>query len=437
MKILDLTLGQLFPDFIGQLNRIPDTRLPSKCLYSLPQIVFCSLMLFLGRYRSLHSFVHENRGNEQTLKNFQEWMRLPDIPSDDAIRYGLYDVPVKEWNSLLAHLHRTLDRKKILRNQKFFGTSDLVCIDGTGQFNSAKINCPKCMDRITINGIQYCHHQLLATLTNQKGSYSLPIYFEPIDNTSIPTYDKNDCELNACKRLLTGLRSHYPKRTFTFLGDNLFAASTVVELIRSYDWHFILTAKPERNKELFSWYQSFQRETTVLKTTEHQGTTRVYKWKNQLPLKQTRDFDKATKVNLLEYVETDKEGVVIYENAWITDFEITPTNVQALAAAGRARFAAIENRAFNEQKNLGFQTEHSFGHGGELPNSFFALAQIAKLFTQLFRYWIPGRTEIKKVGGERRYFERLAVLFGEVNMREHFLKNELEFIYLKFDFESG
>ena len=211
----------------------------------------------------------------------------------------------------------------------------------------------------------------------------------------------------------------------------------MVEPIRSYDWHFILTVKPERNKELFSCYQSFQRETTSIKKTDQNGHTRIYKWKNNLPIKQTRDFDKATKVNLIDYAEVDDDGVVTYENSWITDFGITPDNVHAIAEAGRARCAAIENRAFNEQKNLSFQTEHSFGHGGELPNAFFALAQIAKLFTQLFRYWIPGRHEILKVGSECRYFERLAVLFGGVNLRAKFPKNEFEFVYLKFDFGSG
>ncbi len=105
----------------------------------------------------------------------------------------------KEWNSLLKYLHKTLKRGKILRDHKFLGNSDLIGLDGTGQYNSAKISCPKCMDRVTLNCVQSCHHQLLAVQTNKRATYSLPIYFEPIDNTTIPTYDKNDCELNTCK----------------------------------------------------------------------------------------------------------------------------------------------------------------------------------------------------------------------------------------------
>lgn len=94
-------------------------------------------------------------------------------------------------------------------------------------------------------------------------------------------------------------------------------------------------------------------------------------------------------MNLVGYEEMTSDGQLIYKNSWITDFEITSDNIQKLTQAGRSRFA-IENRNFNEQKNLGFQTEHNFGHYGNLPNVFFGLAQIAQLITELFCFWKSG-----------------------------------------------
>ena len=115
----------------------------------------------------------------------------------------------------------------------------------------------------------------------------------------------------------------------------------------------------------------------------------------------------------------------------MTDFSINKDNVKTLAKAGRARFV-IENRNFNEQKNLGFHTEHSFGHFGNLPNVFFGLAQIAQLITELFCHWKEGKLAIESIGSKRRYFERLAVIIGCQVLPE----DEWPILYLKFDFNS-
>ena len=116
----------------------------------------------------------------------------------------------------------------------------------------------------------------------------------------------------------------------------------------------------------------------------------------------------------------------------MTDFEITQDNVRKTALAGRARFAD-ENRNFNEQKNLGFHTEHNFGHFGNLPNVFFGLAQIAQLITELFSFWKTGKLNIAEVGSKRRYFERLAAIIGSLVQPE----DDLPILYLKFDFNSS
>ena len=50
--------------------------------------------------------------------------------------------------------------------------------------------------------------QLLASVTNVSASYSLPFQFEPIERDDVDTqYSKNDCELNAAKRLLVSKSS--------------------------------------------------------------------------------------------------------------------------------------------------------------------------------------------------------------------------------------
>jgi hypothetical protein len=345
----------------------------------------------------------------------------------------LQTVSTKSLNNLLREFHQKLERKKILCQQKLFARHELVVLDGTGQISSKKIHCEKCLTKTLSSGdICYYHGQLLASITNISASYSLPLQFEPIEQDDVDTeYSKNDCEINAAKRLLTKLKSQFPKRSFCFLGDNLFAVDPIVRMMKERQWHFIITAKPERNKELFFMYDYVYEKKRRLECVDSKGSIHRYCWSNGLPLKSYNKSEVPINVNLFEYEEVSSKGELIYKNSWMTDFLISKDNVRVLTKAGRNRFV-IENRNFNEQKNLGFNTEHNFGHFGNLPNVFFGLAQVAQLITELFCHWKEGKLAINSIGSKRRYFERLAVMIGCLVLPE----DEWPIVYLKFDFNS-
>ena len=166
-------------------------------------------------YRSLRSFCKENKDNLHTLRNFNRWITISEVPSDDNLRYCLQTVSTKSLNNRLKDLHQGMERKKILSVQKLFGRHELVSLDGPGQLSSNKIQCEKCLTKTLQNGSTVFHHgQLLATRTNANGEFALPLQFEPIERDDVDTqYSKNDCELNAAKRLIPKLRSQFPKRS--------------------------------------------------------------------------------------------------------------------------------------------------------------------------------------------------------------------------------
>ena len=425
---------KLFPDWLRNVTtHVQDPRIAKKCQYSMEQIFCCGLMVFLLRHRSLRSFCLENKNNPYSVKNLNRWLTIKGIPSDDELRYTLQTVSTKSLNNLLRDFHQKLERKKILTGQKLFDRHELVSLDGTGQISSKNIQCEKCLSK-TLSSGEICHYhgQLLASVTNVSASYSLPLQFEPIERDDVDTqYSKNDCELNAAKRLLVKLKAQFPKRNFCFLGDNLFGVDPIIRMMKDRQWHFIITAKPERNKELFFMYDYVHERKQVLEIVDSKKNIHKYFWSNGLPLKNYSKSETPIEVNLLEYEEISSEGELIYKSSWMTDFSINKDNVKTLVKAGRARFV-IENRNFNEQKNLGFHTEHNFGHFGNLPNVFFGLAQIAQLITELFCHWKEGKLAIESIGSKRRYFERLAVMIGCQVLPE----DEWPILYLKFDFNS-
>jgi len=433
MQILKFTY-KILPSWIQWISQlVPDKRIEAMCTYSIEQVFFCALMVPLLRFRSLRSFCIENRDNAATIFNFGRYISITEIPSDDTIRMVLKDVQTESLNTFLNKIHHKIERNKILKNHKLLDKFELLAIDGTGQLCSYEIKCKKCLTRKPKNDeIQYLHGQLLVSLTNPLGEYALPLFYEPIENCGEQTeYVKNDCEISAAKRMLVELKKFYPKRNFCFLGDNLYASSTIVDLIYSKGWHFIFTAKAEKNRELFSWYDSMPAKKNHFEFIDKNGVIYKYTWLNKLPIKQYHNYENATFVNLLEFEEISLDGEVLYYNTWITDIVINSDNVKQITQGGRARFT-IENRNFNEQKNRGYGTDHNFGHFGNLPNIFFGLAQIANLIVQLFSFWREAKKTIELAGSTRRYFERLAVIISSGFLPD----DNAPILYLKFEFNS-
>jgi len=427
---------RLFPEFSSWLSKVPDSRIQASCLYSIGQVAFCTLMMSLTRQRSLRSFCMENRDSEWTLHNFQKWMPMHNVPTDDDIRYVLADVPTSAMNDLLHKIHAGLERKKILADQKLLAM-ELVSLDGSGQLSSYKLRYDNALTRQTTlaNGTErtlFLHGQLVATLTNPQATYAMPLFFEPIQRqgTEAVEYDKNDCEINAAKRLFFKLKTLYPKRSFCFLGDNLLAATTIVEILKKKHWHFIFTAKPERNRELFSWADMLKERCQTTEIVSADGSRKIHRFQNRLPLAQFLKEDRAVWVNLVELTEIGPDGTQRYFNTWVTDIEINKNNVVQIAQGGRARFASIENRVFNEQKNLGFQMEHNFGYFGNLPNIFFGFALVAQCLTQLFCTWGRARLWIINAGSRRRYFEQLSIMISRTAIDD----DDIPILYCKFEF---
>ncbi len=426
-------INKLFPKLkLWIYQTIPDSRMEKKIRYKMVDIVVLDILKFLFRYRSLNAFVLEFKNNQIAIENLKKYFKIHEIPDEETIKNILSLIPTTAMNQLLRKLNQRIERKKITTKLKFMEKYELLSIDGSGQFSSYKISCPKCTTKKIDGKTLYMHSQLVATLVSTCSKSSFTLQYEPIENNKDGEYVKNDCELNAAKRLLDSTRRSFPKRSFCVLGDNLYAVVPFISKVEEYNWKFIITAKPERNKELFSWYDLMEDERKHYQKVDNDGHIHRYSWYCQIPLRQENRKDKHYKVNILEYTEYDKDGEQLFHSTWITNIELNIKTVNEVAQGGRSRFL-IENKTFNEQKNLGFQTTHNFGHFENLPSVFFGLAQIAHTFSQFFSFWKVGKSIIKKVGSSRRFWERFAVLFSSIKMNSSIVP----IIYLKFEFDSS
>lgn len=99
----------------------------------------------------------------------------------------------------------------------------------------------------------YYHKVLEAKLVlSEKIVISLGTEF--IENES-EDVSKQDCEINAAKRLLTRLKKEYKRLPLCIQGDALYAIEPMMQLCRKNGWQYIFTQKEGRQKHLAESYE--------------------------------------------------------------------------------------------------------------------------------------------------------------------------------------
>ena len=127
----------------------------------------------------------------------------------------------------------------------------LVALDGTQYFSSKKISCSCCLQKQHKNGsITYSHQALQAAMVSPDKKQVLPLMPEDIRNTD--GNEKQDCEINAAKRLVPKIRTSHPRMPMIWLADSLYATAPFINLLQlnSKD-SFILRAKESDHKTLY------------------------------------------------------------------------------------------------------------------------------------------------------------------------------------------
>jgi hypothetical protein len=85
---------------------------------------------------------------------------------------------------------------------------------------------------------------------------------------------------------------------------------------------------------------------------------------------------------LVEVWEHDRLGQQLYQNAWLTDLEVTTANVAAIVHIGRSRWKS-ENEQFNGHKNHGYALEHNYGHGQQTWSMVFYLLNLVAFIAHM------------------------------------------------------
>lgn len=354
--------------------RIADHR-SHNTTYKLVDLLSAGFAIFSLKDPSLLAFRNQYPQRSDNLKRIYG---IEQIPNDTALREGLDEVLPQSLQEQFSPLISHLLEQKATEKRRVLGEYILLAGDGTQHYCSSKSKCEHCLTKNSRSGDLTYHHQMLACVWVQPESKTVfPVALEPIIKQDGKV--KNDCELNAAKRMIPQIRKTIPDKKVLLTLDALYANAPLIRQITEENISFLIGSKGgfvdiqvqglDKKGELqeISW--------------ETKGKVHAIRFKNKLILNgQNQDIE----VNYLEYMEVDADSAeVALFFSWITDIEITEQNAQELMTVARCRWK-IENETFNTLKNQGYHLEHNYGHGQKyLATNFAILTFLAFLADQI------------------------------------------------------
>lgn len=382
---------------------IPDKR-AHNIRHTLPDVLMSGYAIFSLKYPSMLCFEQQPAAERKNLKRL---FGIQTLCSDAQMRRILDNVSPDALQKLFPKRMAQLKKLGVLSDYRFLKKYYLISADGVHYFESKKIKCKRCTVKKHKNGTCSYHHSMLSVaLVHPRRREVFTLGGEAIEKQDGIT--KNDCELNAAKRLQSGLYEAYSGMPFIMVEDALYANGPHIEQIRENGWDFIINVKPKSHKTLFRLFEARksrgQLKTHILKEGKH---THYFYWMNNVPLNNQTE----QRVNFMYYEEHAENGK-IRRFSWVTSLKLRKSNVCEIMRGGRARWK-IENEAFNTLKNQGYHFKHNYGHGdnhlsdvmARLMLLAFLADQMIQVFSRLFNLiW-------KAAGARANVWERMRAVY--------------------------
>ena len=383
---------------------VTDTRQEAKTYHTMHDVCMSAFAMMFFQDPSLLQF-QRRLEDEVHRNNLKTLFHVKSIPKDTGMSEVLDTVDPEEIAPLFEDFFRLLQRGNHLERYRMMGRY-IVAIDGSQYFSSENISCPGCLTKEDKKGkVRYFHQIVQAALMSPGMRQVIPLAPEEVRNTD--GKEKQDCEINAGKRLLHRIRESHPKLPLIIVADSLYSKQPAMKEMSALHMNYVLVAKPEDHRKLMEWVDEMRAlKETVHCTVKEKDRTHHYEWINDIPLNDHKD---VVMVGYIDY-RMEKDNRITYHNNWVTDIPVDERNVKDLVKIGRCRWK-IENETFNTLKNQGYHIEHNYGHGAlHLSFNFFLLNLLAFFMHQIFELTYPVYHDLRaKFGSKRNLWDHLRV----------------------------
>lgn len=373
-----------FSGIVKELKSVKDVRHQSYIDYTPDILLFVILMKNICCVESMNDMTKKFNKDEciENIAAALGYKSLEDLPHYSTINNFLCKLETNEIEKIRDYMIHQLFKKRCLENNRLLNRYWCVAIDATGLFSFSKKHCDHCLkkeykDKVSgeIIRTEYYHNVLEAKLIIGEMVFSIGTEFIENEDENVT---KQDCEINAFKRLAPILKKAYSRLPICILADSLYAAESVFKICDSYNWKFLIRFKEGSIKSIAEEFKQLK---------EFDGS----RDKNCVWVRDIA-YNERT-VNLIEMEieeETTKKSFV-----FLTNIPITIKNAEKIASAGRSRWK-IENQGFNNQKTKTYIIEHANSLNYNAMKIHYLLTQIADIIRQLFDNGVEEIKTLKK-----------------------------------------
>lgn len=378
LKNLVTIIQQYFPELINQFNGLTDIRNQSYVKYQMKVIFIVRLMGLMCEIKSMQGLTREINTKE-AIENIAKicGLELDELPHCDTINNVFEEVKIDELEEIRKYMINKMIRNKMLEKYKIRGKYYHIVVDGTGLASSRKKYNKNCIvkNKTDRNGNEYQEYStyvLEAKLVVGEMVFSIGSEFVENEDENV---SKQDCEINAFKRLAKKIKDEYPRLKIIIGADALYASRPIIDICKENGWKYIIRFKEGRIPTLYNEFKTVVEKENESKKANYEYVTNL-------------DYQEE-KVNIIRYTEANKKTEFVY----MTDLPISNKNIESTVGLGRKRWK-IENEGFNVQKNRTFDIGHLYSKNQTAIKAHYLMIQIAHILRQLLE---NGVKEIKEL----------------------------------------
>ena len=361
-------IRKYFPQLESSISKLTDKRHKSYITYNMKSIIMTRLLSLICGITTMKG-INQKFNTDEAIKNLSSIcnQELKEVPDWQTIQDVIETLSIEEIEDIRKYMVKALIRSKMFDRFRYKGAIQ-VLVDATGLSSHDYNLNGNCISRTKSGIIKYYKYVLEAKIVF--GNIVISIDSEWIENKKLNNEnEKQDCEVNAFKRMAPRLKKNYPKMKFIITGDALYATTPMIDICKDNKWYYIFNLKKDRLKNV---YEQFTDNITYLNETN----------KENYYLSKNIEFN-GNVFDVFKYIEvTDNKTTTFH---YVSNLNVKDSNIEEIVNMGRRRWK-IENEGFNQQKNGTFCISHmSSRHIVGLKVQYY-LIQIAHIIRQLLEY---------------------------------------------------
>ncbi len=363
-------IKKYLPQLTSLFSQLTDKRNKSYITYNIRTIIMTRLFALICGITTMTEINSTTFNKEETINNLSSIcnQNLKEVPDWQTIQDVIEQLDIKEIEDIRKYIVKALIRSKMFDKYRYNGAFQLL-VDATGVSSHDYNLNGNCITKKSKNGVIKYYKQVLEAKI-VVGKIVISLDTEWIENVDMKTEKKKqDCEINAFKRMAPRIHKNYPKLKFIIIGDALYATTPMINLCKEYKWHYIFNLKKDRLKKVYEDFQD---------NVNYKNETRKQNYKLSCGIK-----FKGNVINALSYQEVQNNKTIIFN--YVTDLKVNDYKIEIIIHIGRHRWK-IENEGFNEQKNGIFCISHLCSRNENALRIHYYFIQIAHILRQLLEY---------------------------------------------------